>query len=193
MENIVPWQAAYIETNITAEGDCKRFSKGDILFGKLRPYLAKAYLPKQDGVCSGEFLVLRNFNGCLSYLKYVLMSYDLIMLINASTYGAKMPRANWDFIGSCLIPIPPLSEQKVIVRYLDERSTKIDNLISSAKNQINLLHEYRARLISDVVTGKVDVRKVRVPDFAQENEAEPAAGYGLPDSRLEESGEETDV
>jgi len=64
-------------------------------------------LPEKDGVCSGEFLVLRDFNGYLPFLKYYLLSYDFIMLVNASTYGAKMPRANWNFIGNCTIPLPP--------------------------------------------------------------------------------------
>lgn len=136
-----------------------------MLFGKLRTYLAKVFTPNCDGVCSGEFLVLRGFNGYLPFLKYFLLSYDFIMLVNASTYGAKMPRANWDFIGNCKLFLPPYCEQQTIVVYLDEKTAKIDSIIKSIEQQISLLHEYRTRLISDVVTGKLDVREVVVPQF----------------------------
>jgi type I restriction enzyme S subunit len=172
MENVVSWTATYLETGLSAEGDCKQFNKGDVLFGKLRPYLAKVYLPDKEGVCSGEFLVLRDFNGYLPYLKYLLLTQDFIALVNASTYGAKMPRANWDFIGNCVLPFPKIHEQKSIVSYLDERCADIDKLISKLQEEITLFTEYRTRLISDVVTGKMDVREVDVPEY--ENDATAA-------------------
>jgi type I restriction enzyme S subunit len=171
MENVLSWQGKYIDTGATAEGDCKRFAKGDILFGKLRPYLAKVYIPEKDGVCSGEFLVLRGFTGFLKYLQYVLLAFDFIMLVDASTYGAKMPRANWGFIGNCEVLVPSLDEQKQIVEYIEKQCSNIDSLIAALGKEISLLHEYRTRLISDVVTGKLDVRGVAVPEFEAVEEA----------------------
>jgi type I restriction enzyme S subunit len=171
MENIVSWLGQYIDTGASAEGDCKKFQKGDILFGKLRPYLAKAYTPDRDGVCSGEFLVLRGYDGYLPYLKYLLLSNDFVMLVNASTYGAKMPRANWTFIGNCYSPFPSIEEQKNIVNKLDVFCTEIDNLSAKLQQQIKLLEELRTSLVSDVVTGKIDVRGVAVPEFETVEEA----------------------
>jgi type I restriction enzyme S subunit len=165
MENIISGKAEYVETAITVEGDCKQFLVGDVLFGKLRPYLAKVYLPEREGVCSGEFLVLRGFSGYLPYLKYVLLSYNFVMTVNASTYGAKMPRANWDFIGNCEILLPSISEQQSKAEYLDNQCAKIDRLIGKLNDEIALFAEYRTRLLSDVVTGKVNVQSIKVSEF----------------------------
>lgn len=166
MENIQSWTGKYVSTTkIDSEGTCNIFEDNNILFGKLRPYLAKVYLTENNGVCSSEFLVLKNFNGILRYLFYVLLSYKFIDLVNSSTYGAKMPRANWDFIGNCSIPIPSLEEQNKIASYLDDKSYKIENLKAKIQNEIELLYEYRTRLISDVVTGKVDVRDIEIPEY----------------------------
>jgi type I restriction enzyme S subunit len=164
MENIVSWASELVETENTADGDCKTFINGDLLFGKLRPYLAKVYAPDREGVCSGEFLVLRGFQGYLPFLKYFLMSYDFIMLVNASTYGAKMPRANWDFIGNCIVALPSREEQEIIANHLDDQCGCIDKLAAKLNDEIALFAEYRTRLISDTVTGKADVRNVVVPE-----------------------------
>jgi len=165
MENIVSWTSAYVDTGISANGDSKTFQSGDVLFGKLRPYLAKIYAPDCDGVCSGEFLVLRGFEGYMSFLKYYLLSHDFIMLVNASTYGAKMPRANWDFIGNCIINLPPINEQRAIASYLDQQCSNIDKITDKLDEEIALFAEYRTRLISDVVIGRKDVRGAVVPDY----------------------------
>jgi restriction endonuclease S subunit len=165
MENIIAWTAEFVETGVLVDGDSKKFTQGDVLFGKLRPYLAKVYMPQRNGVCSGEFLVLRGFKGFLPFLKYFLLSYDFIMAVNASTYGAKMPRANWDFIGNYIVPLPIYDEQNSIVAYLDEQCSKIDKIAAKLNEEIALFAEYRTRLISDVVTGKLDVRGVVVSEF----------------------------
>jgi type I restriction enzyme S subunit len=79
MENIQSWTGKYVSTTeIDSEGICNIFENNNILFGKLRPYLAKVYLTENNGVCSSEFLVLKNFNGILRYMFYVLLSYKFI-------------------------------------------------------------------------------------------------------------------
>lgn len=136
---------------------CTAFEEGDILFCKLRPYLAKCIITEIKGKCSSELLVLRDFLGVNKLLKYILLSPKYIEIINASTYGAKMPRANWSFIGNCLIPIPPKSEQTAIANYLDSTTSKIDSSISQCNKMISLLQERKQIIINDVVTGKVKV------------------------------------
>lgn len=171
MENIQSWTGKYVSTTeIDSEGICNIFENNNILFGKLRPYLAKVYLTENNGVCSSEFLVLKNFNGILRYMFYILLSYKFIDLVNSSTYGAKMPRANWSFIGNCNIPIPSLEDQNRIASYLDEKCYKIENLKGKIQNEIDLLYEYRTRLISDVVTGKVDVRDIEIPEYEADSD-----------------------
>ena len=90
-------------------GQVKRFRQGDVLFGKLRPYLAKVTRMGNDGVCAGEFFVLRPTDETVSsaYLEHQLRAKHTIDIINGSTFGAKMPRADWQFCGNLQIPLPP--------------------------------------------------------------------------------------
>ena len=71
---------------------------------------------------------------------------------------------NYDTFSKQYLPIPPREEQDAIVSYLQSRITFIDNYIAKLKEEINYLQEYKQRLISDVVTGKIDVRGVEIPN-----------------------------
>lgn len=155
MENIESKSGKYIESKSEVEGLANSFQKGNILFGKLRPYLAKVYLAEFDGICSTEFLVYQ----CSypDYFSKFLLSDMFIQVVNASTYGAKMPRASSDFIGNLEIPIPLYNEQILIVQEIINQSTKIDQAISLQQTQIQKLKEYKATLIDSAVTGKIKV------------------------------------
>ncbi|MCD5324453.1 MULTISPECIES: restriction endonuclease subunit S [Pontibacillus] len=135
------------------------FKEGDVLFGKLRPYLAKVYNPKLSGKCSSEFLVLDSHSLSSTYLQNVLLSNDFIQLVNSSTFGAKMPRTNWGFIGNVRFMVPSLDEQKAITDFLDQKTSQIDAVVQKNEGIIKKLREYRQSLISEVVTGKMDVRE----------------------------------
>lgn len=157
MENIESMTGKHIETATEVEGLANVFSKGNVLFGKLRPYLAKVHLAKEDGVCSSEFLVFNSLNYKSEYLYRLLLSPEFIKIVNASTYGAKMPRANSDFIINQFVPIPSHSEQEAIIVYLDQEIAKIDQVIAQRQEQIEKLKAYKQSLINEVVTGKVKV------------------------------------
>ena len=146
------------ENEVSFESQVKRFEAGDVLFGKLRPYLAKVTQPKRHGVCVGEFLVLRPSNGGIlpSYLERLMRSKPVIDAIDASTFGAKMPRANWDFIGNMAYPFPPPEEQAAIVRYLDHADELISRYISAKERLIALLEEQRQAIIHQAVTRGLD-------------------------------------
>ena len=140
------------------EGIANSFYKDEILFGKLRPYLAKSYLADFDGICSTEFLVYRSTKVLNNrFALNIFLSYGFIDAVNASTYGSKMPRANAEFISNMFLAIPPLSEQKQIIDYLDKQTAKIDQAIALKTAHIEKLKEYKSVLINDVVTGKVRV------------------------------------
>ena len=151
---------------------------GDTLFGKLRPYLAKACNVDFDGLCSSELLVLRGNAYDRKFLLYQLLSHGFINLVDSSTYGSKMPRANWDFIGSCELPLPPLPEQAAIAAYLDAQSAQIDTLLTKTESAITRLAEYRQALITSAVTGKIDVR-----GWAQPHKAGGKA-FGAPNNTI---------
>lgn len=163
LEHVESWTGKFSTMNNSVDFDsqAKRFQSGDVLFGKLRPYLAKVVCPGRDGICAGEFLVLRShYAGLLpKYFEQLLRSKPVISAIDASTFGAKMPRADWQFIGNMRIPLPPLSEQHAIARFLTDTCQRISAACAAVKREIELFHEYRTRLIADVVTGKLDVRE----------------------------------
>ena len=164
LEHVESWTGKIHDAGdeISFDSQVKRFQAGDVLFGKLRPYLAKVTAPNKGGVCVGEFLVLRTNQSKMAsdYLELLMRSKPVIDTINASTFGAKMPRADWDFIGSLEQPIPPISEQVTILEHLDRVTSHIDAATNRARRQVELMGEYRTKLIADVVTGKIDVRRI---------------------------------
>ena len=166
LEHVESWTGRIVDMDFdtTFESQVKRFQPDDVLFGKLRPYLAKSTRLDRNGVCVGEFLVLRPRNDNLlpAYLEILLRSKSIVDAIDASTFGAKMPRADWQFIGNMRAPVPPPPEQVVIVEHLQRSATAIDATTDRTRRQIDLLREYRECLINDVVTGKLDVRESHV-------------------------------
>lgn len=151
--------------DIAFDSQVKRFAAGDVLFGKLRPYLAKVTRPEQPGVCVGEFLVLRSTKNApiAEFLEVKLRSKTIIDIVNSSTFGAKMPRAEWGFIGNLRFAFPPdRQEQQDILASISAETSTLSNAISRIENEIALISEYRERLIADIVTGKLDVRHIEI-------------------------------
>ena len=102
-------------------------------------------------MCSTETLVLRSSQELSPrFLFYFLLNPLAIENINSSTYGAKMPRANWDFIGDQLQLLPPLREQLAIVTFLDHETSRIDKFIAKKRRLLELLHKERLIAISTV-------------------------------------------
>ena len=90
------------------------------------------------------------------FLAYVCLARDFIDAVDASTYGSKMPRAEWEFIGNMLIPIPGRHEQHAIVDYLDRETTRLDTLMAAKERVLELLAENRQALIARAVTRGID-------------------------------------
>jgi len=160
LENIEGWTGNFLlpDDQKMPEGDLKRFSKGDVLFGKLRPYLAKVFLAEQNGLCVGEALVFRTKRKLLNkFLAYRILTKDFINYIDSSTQGAKMPRAEWEFIKTLFISYPSSEEQQKIIKYIDHKTAKIDEIVKKVKTENQKLQEYRQALISNAVTGKIQV------------------------------------
>lgn len=158
LEHIESWTGRKIEGEISnSEGLASSFVVGDVLFGKLRPYLAKVHLAQQDGLISSEALVVRSKDELhAEFLKYYMLSRDFINIVDSSTYGSKMPRASWDFIGNLPVLLPDVEEQKTIARFLDFKTAQIDALIAKKKSLLDKLAEKRTALISHAVTKGLD-------------------------------------
>ena len=144
------------DASANAEGLGVVFEAGDVLFGKLRPYLAKVFLADRPGIASTEFLALQGVRVEAGFLRYCFVSEPFIGAVVAATYGAKMPRANWEDIGNLPQVVPPRQEQRAIADFLDRETAKIDALIAAQERLIALLDEKRQATITHAVTKGLD-------------------------------------
>jgi type I restriction enzyme, S subunit len=158
LENIESWTGKFVpgDTGQSNAGISSLFEPGDVLFGKLRPYLAKVGLATALGRCTSELLVLRSKEMEPRLLQYALLSEQFIATVDASTFGAKMPRADWEFIGQVFLPIPRRKQQRAIAAFLDRKTAAIDALITKKERLSELLREKRQALITQVVTKGLD-------------------------------------
>ena len=152
--------AATDDSALPASGESESmsnsFEPGDVLFGKLRPYLAKAWVAAFPGRCTTELLVMQPVGAESRFLRYVCLSRDFIDAVDASTFGSKMPRADWNFIGNMLIPVPPRPQQRAIADYLDHETARLDALVAAKERVLGLLAEKRRALITRAVTRGLD-------------------------------------
>jgi type I restriction enzyme S subunit len=86
------------------------------------------------------------------FLRYVCLSRDFVDAVDASTFGSKMPRADWDFIGNMPVPLPSTETQRAIADYLDRETARIDALVAAKERLLGLLAEKRRALITRAVT-----------------------------------------
>jgi len=119
-----------------------RFYAGDVLYGKLRPYLDKAALAEWEGVCSTDILTLnpRTEVADPRYLSFLLHASAFINHAVATTSGVNHPRTSWASIASFLHPIPPLLEQKAIAAVL----SKIQTAAEVQEKIVTALRELKA-------------------------------------------------
>lgn len=159
------------------------FRQNDVIVAKITPCFENGKgacltnLPTEIGFGSTEFHVLRPSSAILPeflYLVTILREFRQLG-VETMTGAAGQQRVPSTFIEQFPTCLPPLSEQTAIVEFLDEQTAKIDAATSATHREIELLKEFRTRLVADVVTGKLDVREAaaKLPDEPPEEEAEP--------------------
>ena len=153
LENIESWTSRFLPSDSITEGTNNSFQKGDILFGKLRPYLAKGFIPDYDGICSTEFFVLRPKKITLpKYLLYFILSHSTIDYLRHQVSGVKMPRTNWSSFSNISIEIPSIEDQRKKVAYLDNKTSEIDSQISILGKKQVAFKKLKASIIQSAVT-----------------------------------------
>lgn len=153
LENIEGFTGQYVETETKYDGEGVQVRVGDIVYGKLRPYLCKAWLATFECNAVGDFYVFRcKNNNYTRYIHQLFLSHGFTDITNASTCGARMPRVASSFIQSLSFPIPPLAEQRAIVSYLDGKVGQIDTYVAKQTQQIELLKELKQAVIANAVT-----------------------------------------
>lgn len=153
LENIASWSGSFISTNSQYDREQSLICEPeDILFGKLRPYLAKVYMNDRLCCCSNEFAVIRVNGQNKRYMWYQLLSHGFIFEIDRSTYGTKMPRANAEFIRNVFVALPSEIEQQKIANYLDKMCAEIDAVLEKTRASIEEYKKLKQAVITQTVT-----------------------------------------
>jgi len=152
------------------------FRRGDVVVAKITPCFENgkgAYLKGLEsdfGFGTTELIVLRPakaING--AFLRFLTSTKQFLLLGEQYMTGAAgQQRIPSDFVKNYPIGLPPINEQLEIIEYIKEKSAEIDQAITRAEREIELMREYRTRLISDVVTGQIDVRGIEVPEVGED-------------------------
>ena len=119
------------------------FAPGDVLYGRLRPYLNKVYRPSFQGLASGEFIVLphqRSLDN--TYLQYFLNQWGFVSAVTRLNTGDR-PRVNFDQFAEFQFPLPPLPEQHRIVAEIEKQFTRLDASVDGLKRAQANLKRYR--------------------------------------------------
>ncbi len=144
----------------------KHVGKGDFVIS-MRSFQGGLEYSYVEGKISSAYVMLipRKEKVYDGYFKWLLKSRPYIKALKGTADlvrdGQALRYANFAKVS---LPIIPLDEQKRIADYIEEQIAKIDKAIPIIEKQISLLQEYRPRLISDVVTGQVDVRDIAIPE-----------------------------
>ena len=125
-----------------------RFCEGDVIYGKLRPYLDKVIIADEDGVCTTEMIPLRGYaNITPQYLRLVMKSPYFIWYANESTHGMNLPRMGTDKARLALFPMVSETEQHRIVAKVDELMAICDAL----QTRLNDAQTTQAQLADAIV------------------------------------------
>ncbi len=130
---------------------------GDVLFGKLRPYLAKSWLADRPVFASTELLCLRPRAGVDSrWLAYLVASNPVVEWAVATSDGTKMPRTSWEKLAEYRMQIPPIGDQRAIADYLDRETARIDALIERKGKLVSLLQSRVEAVVENHVRNLVE-------------------------------------
>ena len=132
------------------------FNGTHLLYGRLRPYLNKVFLPDFEGHCSTEIFPIEcgpKLNR--RFLFYWLTSETTVAAINRTSTGARMPRANVNALLDFILPLPSLPEQKRIAAFLDKLSAEKQTLVGIYETKVRALTELKQSLLHQAFTGEL--------------------------------------
>jgi type I restriction enzyme S subunit len=133
----------------TMKSSAVHFKPGDVLYGRLRPYLNKVYRPAFEGLCSAEFIVLPEtelIDG--KYLQYFLNSGAFVRFASHLNAGDR-PRVDFDQIANRDIPLPRIDEQRRIVAEIEKQFSRLDEAVANLKRVKANLKHYRAGVLDE--------------------------------------------
>ncbi len=144
------------------------FDVGDVLYGKLRPYLDKVLIADESGVCTTEIIPVRSYVGIVpSYLRLLLKAPNFIIYANESTHGMNLPRLGTDKARLALIPLAPTDEQHRIVVKVDELMALCDQLEQQQTDSLQSHQTLVETLLRTLVDTSDDVQAAQVEREAE--------------------------
>ncbi|AKB21734.1 restriction endonuclease subunit S [Methanosarcina sp. WH1] len=130
-----------------------KFTKNNILYGKLRPYLDKAVLTDKEGICSTDIIVIECKDSSIKeFVIYILHSKQFLDYINGTTAGSNLPRTSWQSISKYKVPLPPFSEQQKIASIL----SKVDEQIEQTEQIIEKTEILKKGLMQKLLTKGIE-------------------------------------
>ena len=135
------------------------FKKGEILFGKIRPYFHKVGVAPLDGICSSDTIVIRpKRNECFAMTLSYVSSEHFIEYATTTSQGTKMPRADWKVLVKYPVVIPPEHITQCFSSFVRDIVDKIQNLIFQNRN----LRQTRDLLLPKLISGEIDVSELEI-------------------------------
>jgi type I restriction enzyme S subunit len=133
-----------------------KFTPEHLLYGRLRPYLNKVYLPTFEGHCSTEIFPIKPKNSLIrEFLKYWFIQDKTVFNINSTCTGARMPRANMNAVLDFLFPLAPLATQRGIVDKLDALSIEVTESAKSYTNKVSELASLKQSILKQAFAGEL--------------------------------------
>ena len=152
----------------------KMVKKGQFAMNKMKAWQGSYGISTYTGIVSPAYFIFDVDFENLEYFHYAIRSKVYVNFFAQASDGIRV--GQWDLSINKMkeIPfiVPPVDEQKAIVEYIPIAFAKYDEAISKLTEEVDILHELRNKLISDVVTGQIDVRDIEVPDFEYVEETE---------------------
>jgi type I restriction enzyme, S subunit len=145
------------------------YDKGSVLYSKIRPALVKACIADEPGLCSADMYPIAVSAELMpKFLLYQLLSKGFTQFAVLASDRVAMPKVNRETLSAFPIIIPPVADQIKIIAMIDRQIGQLDVSEALVKSAIDRLKEYRTALITNAVTGAIDVRNIPIPDDLQE-------------------------
>ncbi|MEH1923124.1 restriction endonuclease subunit S [Nostoc sp.] len=148
-----------------------KFYSGDLLYGKLRPYLNKVNVVNFEGVCSTDILVFsKNYYISNEFLKYRFLSRDFVSYASQNVNGVQHPRINFPTLAEFSLALPPLNEQKRIVAKIEELNDRTQKAKKALDSIPQLCDRFRQSVLAAAFRGDLTA------DWREQNpDVEPAS------------------